>query len=414
MLQHKRHHDRSGSGRHRSRWYRPSCGFDPRVHIAIEAPIAEAPCWLGGRRTCDCRRHRAGRHWRGCSRRGTHDLSRTSPAVASATDLVGPAHRGTAEDGPPPARGRLDCPGWCLRRSEGETVGRMPKIPARTLGQTHTLKFTACNSEPSSRAMKLVLVGAGVRSPLFAAAALRRADRIGLDELWLMDIDRRAARTVRARSSQRDPDRPAAAVQAQNSTDADAGPRRRRPRRHHHPGRRGRWSGPRRADRPASRRPRAGDDRAGRIRDGPSQHPGHPRLRRAARPSQSQRLALLLHQPGRDGDAGAPRRRVRALDRDLRWRERRVEAVASFTGTTRVDELRADVFGLNHLSWARSVTRDGVDLSRACSRTTISGPSRPLDVRARPRPDARHVAQPVPLLLLLRRAGDRGRRSRWT
>src|SRR4051795_9644716 len=37
--------------------------------------------------------------------------------------------------------------------------------------------------------MKLVLIGVGVRSPLFAAAALRRAERIGLDELWLMDID---------------------------------------------------------------------------------------------------------------------------------------------------------------------------------------------------------------------------------
>ena len=32
-------------------------------------------------------------------------------------------------------------------------------------------------------------IGAGVRSPLFAAAALRRAARIGLDELFLMDID---------------------------------------------------------------------------------------------------------------------------------------------------------------------------------------------------------------------------------
>jgi 6-phospho-beta-glucosidase len=37
--------------------------------------------------------------------------------------------------------------------------------------------------------VKLTLIGAGVRSPLFAAAALRRADRIGLDELFLMDTD---------------------------------------------------------------------------------------------------------------------------------------------------------------------------------------------------------------------------------
>lgn len=37
--------------------------------------------------------------------------------------------------------------------------------------------------------MKLTLLGAGVRAPLFAAAALRRAKRIGLDELWLLDTD---------------------------------------------------------------------------------------------------------------------------------------------------------------------------------------------------------------------------------
>ena len=37
--------------------------------------------------------------------------------------------------------------------------------------------------------MKLTLIGAGVRSPLFASAALRRADRIGLDDLFLMDTD---------------------------------------------------------------------------------------------------------------------------------------------------------------------------------------------------------------------------------
>lgn len=37
--------------------------------------------------------------------------------------------------------------------------------------------------------MKLTLVGAGVRSPLFAAVALRRARKLGLDELFLMDTD---------------------------------------------------------------------------------------------------------------------------------------------------------------------------------------------------------------------------------
>jgi 6-phospho-beta-glucosidase len=38
--------------------------------------------------------------------------------------------------------------------------------------------------------MKLALIGGGgVRAPLFVASALRRADRIGLDEICLMDID---------------------------------------------------------------------------------------------------------------------------------------------------------------------------------------------------------------------------------
>ncbi|HEY4152345.1 MAG TPA: hypothetical protein VGM38_03405 [Pseudolysinimonas sp.] len=37
--------------------------------------------------------------------------------------------------------------------------------------------------------MKLVLVGTGVRSPLFASAALRRASKIGLTELTLVDSD---------------------------------------------------------------------------------------------------------------------------------------------------------------------------------------------------------------------------------
>src|SRR5215470_16839510 len=42
----------------------------------------------------------------------------------------------------------------------------------------------------SKHRMKLALVGGGgVRAPLFVASALRRAERIGLEELCLMDID---------------------------------------------------------------------------------------------------------------------------------------------------------------------------------------------------------------------------------
>src|ERR1700676_2267394 len=38
--------------------------------------------------------------------------------------------------------------------------------------------------------MKLALIGGGsVRSPLFVSSALRRAERVGLEELCLQDID---------------------------------------------------------------------------------------------------------------------------------------------------------------------------------------------------------------------------------
>src|SRR3712207_5122974 len=38
--------------------------------------------------------------------------------------------------------------------------------------------------------MKLALIGGGgVRAPLFVASALRRAERVGLDEICLMDVD---------------------------------------------------------------------------------------------------------------------------------------------------------------------------------------------------------------------------------
>ena len=38
--------------------------------------------------------------------------------------------------------------------------------------------------------MKMALIGGGgVRSPLFVASALRRAERVGLEELCLQDID---------------------------------------------------------------------------------------------------------------------------------------------------------------------------------------------------------------------------------
>ncbi len=51
--------------------------------------------------------------------------------------------------------------------------------------------------------MKLTLIGAGgVRTPLAVAATLRRAQRIGLEELCLMDVDAERLRTFGALSHQ--------------------------------------------------------------------------------------------------------------------------------------------------------------------------------------------------------------------
>ena len=56
------------------------------------------------------------------------EWSRISLAVVLATDLVDRAHRGPNEGAPPPARGRLDRPGWCLRRTNARPLVAPPKI----------------------------------------------------------------------------------------------------------------------------------------------------------------------------------------------------------------------------------------------------------------------------------------------
>ena len=208
--------------------------------------------------------------------------------------------------------------------------------------------------------MKLVLIGAGVRSPLFAAAALRRATRIGLDELVLMDIDGERLELFASlvRNEIRETGSP---VRIQTATDARAALY----------GadhvvttiRVGGEGGRVLDERIALRHGILGQETTGPggfamgLRNIPAIL-GYAELLDRASPhawlycftNPAGMVAQALRDAGFarsigicDGANGA------------------VEAVAAFTGHRR-EELRAEVFGLNHLSWARSVTRDGVDL----------------------------------------------------
>src|SRR3954468_6787666 len=209
--------------------------------------------------------------------------------------------------------------------------------------------------------MKLALIGGGgVRSPLFVASALRRAERVGLEELCLMDTDaeklaifgelcrevtRRAESDVRITTTTD----PHAALDgaAHVVTTIRVG------------GEQGRVLD----ERIALRHGVLGQETTG---------PGGfamglrniPVILRYA--EQVERLspnawlycftnpAGMVTQALRDAGFA---RSIGICD----GANGAVEAVANFTGHRR-HELRAEVFGLNHLSWARSVTRDGVDL----------------------------------------------------
>ena len=105
----------------------------------------------------------------------------------------------------------------------------------------------------------------------------------------------------------------------------DDGPRRghRRRRLRRRPAPRRRPGGPAaRRDHPAAvRLRRPGDDRAGRVRQGPAHGAGGPRPGRARRPpGREGRLDRRLHQSRRDRDPGAPRRRAIARSACATWR----------------------------------------------------------------------------------------------
>jgi 6-phospho-beta-glucosidase len=208
--------------------------------------------------------------------------------------------------------------------------------------------------------MKIALVGSGVRSPLFAAAALRRAERIGLDELAVMDVDPERlslfSQLMRVTAVQQ-----GSPVRITASTDIEPvldGAR--------HVVttiRVGTEEGRVLDERIALRHGILGQETTGpggfamAIRNVPAI------LRYAElldRRSPGAWLYGFTNPAGLVAQALSDHGFTRAIG-ICDGANGAKEAVARHLGTDQAD-LRAEVFGLNHLSWARRVTRDGVDL----------------------------------------------------
>ena len=221
--------------------------------------------------------------------------------------------------------------------------------------------------------MKLTIVGGGgFRVPLVYGALLEKAERLGLDEVVLHDIDaERLERIGHVLDG----------LAAEHGV-AAAVPRHDRPRRR----RRGRRlrvlrdprrpaRGPRdRRGRPArARRARPGDDRAGRHLLRAAHDPGDGAARRDDAPStRPNALADQLHQPGRDGHRGASSRCSATAPSASATRRRACAGASPRRSGATPRELWFDYFGLNHLGWLRGV-RDGTRRAaarRRCSTTT--------------------------------------------
>lgn len=208
--------------------------------------------------------------------------------------------------------------------------------------------------------MKLALIGAGVRSPLFCAAALRRADLIGLEELFLMDID---AERLQLFSSivRYQAGLAGSHVRIMASTDADAA-----------------LDGANHVVttiRVGTEAARVLDERIA-LRQGvlgqETTGPGGfamalrniPAIvgyaERLARRSPNAWLYCFTNPAGLVTQALRDRGFARSIG-ICDGANGAKQAVASFLDLDARD-LRAEVFGLNHLSWARSVRREGVDL----------------------------------------------------
>jgi 6-phospho-beta-glucosidase len=208
--------------------------------------------------------------------------------------------------------------------------------------------------------MKLTLIGAGVRSPLFAAAALRRAERIGLDELFLMDIDGQRLELF-STLVQHQIDTSGSRVHLRTSTDSVAA-----------------LDG---ADhvvttiRVGGEAARVLDERIA-LRHGilgqETTGPGGfamalrniPAILKYAelldRVSPNAWLYCFTNPAGIVTQALRDRGHVRSIG-ICDGANGAQQAVAEYLGLE-PHALRAEVFGLNHLSWARRVTRDGLDL----------------------------------------------------
>ena len=203
--------------------------------------------------------------------------------------------------------------------------------------------------------MKLTIVGGGgFRVPLVYGALLEKAERLGLDEVVLHDVD--AGRLERIGAVLDGPGRGARRAAA---VPVD-----------HRPRRRGRGRGlrvlrrPRRAARgPRRRRERAararrarpGDDRPGRDLLRAADDPGDGRAGRGDGRARARRVADQLHQPGRDGHRGRPAGARRPRDRRLRLARRGCAGASAAAVGRDARELWFDYFGLNHLGWLKGV-----------------------------------------------------------
>ena len=256
--------------------------------------------------------------------------------------------------------------------------------------------------------VKLTIVGGGgFRVPLVYGALLEKAERLGLDEIVLHDVD--AGRLERIAAVLRRPGRRARRAPA---VPLDHRARRRRRGRGLRLQRRPRRAarGPRRRRERAARprRARPGDDRARRDLLRAAHDPGDGRARAGDRRARAEGVADQLHQPRRDGDRGRPAGARGSRDRRLRLA---LGAVPARRRGGRARRERAVVRLLRpqppRLAQGRPRPRRRAARRAARGRRAAGRVRGGAAVRRRVAAVARHDPERVPLLLLLR-GGHRG------
>ena len=259
--------------------------------------------------------------------------------------------------------------------------------------------------------IKLAVVGGGsTYTPELVEGFTRRADRLPVDELVLLDIDPERLEIVGG-LAERMLDRLGWPGRLVLTADPDAAHRRRRLRPHPAPGRRPGGTARRRDAAAAVRADRPGDDRRGRLREGAADRAGRARPRGAdGEARRAGRLDRRLHEPGRDRDPGAARRRPpgdRAVQRRDRVPATVRRAIRRRAGAGRARARRAQPPDAG-------TGRSGSTASIACrSCSTTDGEELAEDMRHAGRAAAADARDPVllpPLLLPVRHGPRRAAR----